>query len=65
MDVVDAHPGGIAQRHEDDLLVRSLLVGHVEDADDAAADAAAGERRLTGVRVRTGFRTDLTGSHRI
>ena len=46
VDVVDAHPGRVAKRHEDDLLVAALLVGHVEDADDARADAATGEGRL-------------------
>ena len=43
---VDAHPRRVLQRHADDLLVRPLLVGHVEDADDPAADAATGKRRL-------------------
>ena len=41
-----AHPGRILERHADDLLVRPLLVRHVEDPDDPHADAAAGERRL-------------------
>jgi hypothetical protein len=44
--VGDAHPSRILQRDTDDLLVRPLLVGHVEDADDAPADSAARERRL-------------------
>ena len=44
--VVNAHPGGVAERHAEDLLVRALRVGHVEHADDARADPAAGERRL-------------------
>ena len=37
---------GSFERDADDLLVRALLVGHVEDADRPDADAAAGERRV-------------------
>ena len=46
VDVADAHPGGVLERDAEDLLVRPLLVRHVEDADDASADPAARERRL-------------------
>ena len=50
--VRDPHPCRVLQRHADDLLVRALLVGHVEHADDAPADAAAGERRLADEHER-------------
>src|SRR5258708_25986463 len=44
--VRDAHPRGILQRHADDLVVRPLLVLHVEDADGPHSDTAAGEGRI-------------------
>ena len=42
----EAAPGRVVQRDADDLLVRALLVGHVEDPDRMHADAAAGEGRI-------------------
>src|SRR5439155_4147814 len=49
LDVVDVgHPLelGSSERHAEELLVGAFLVGHVEDADRADADPAAGERRV-------------------
>ena len=45
-------PRRVAQRHADQLLVRALLVRHVEDADRPDADAAAGERRVADEHER-------------
>jgi hypothetical protein len=36
----------VARGYADDLVVSALLVGHAEHPDRAAADQAAGERRL-------------------
>ena len=52
VDVAHAHPRRILERNADHLLVEALLVGHVEDADDAHADPAAGERRLADENER-------------
>ena len=46
VDVADALEGRVAERHAEQLLVGALLVGHVEDADRADADPAAGEGRV-------------------
>src|SRR4029077_1161972 len=46
VDVADAVERGVADRLAEKLLVRPLLVRHVEDADRAYADAAAGEGRV-------------------
>src|SRR5262249_26134312 len=46
VDVRDVAPGRVVERNTQHLLVRPLLVRHVEDADRAHADAAARERRL-------------------
>src|SRR4029453_17199948 len=45
-DPVDVVPVGIGQGDDQQLLVRALVVGHVEHADDAGLDLAAGEGRL-------------------
>ena len=50
--VGDPHPGGIPERNAEDLLVRSFLVGHVEDANDASSDAAPRERRIADENER-------------
>src|SRR5579859_1454023 len=46
VDVVHALERGVAVRHAEELLVRPFLVRHVEDADRADADPAAGEGRV-------------------
>src|SRR5256886_2730823 len=46
VDVAHALERRVAERHAQHLLVRPLLVRHVEDADRADADPAARERRL-------------------
>ena len=43
---------GSLSGHADDLLVRALLVRHVEDADRPDADPAAGERRVADEHER-------------
>ena len=43
---VGALPARVVVGHREDLVVVSLLVGHVEDADGTRAHDAAGERRL-------------------
>src|SRR5438477_12199912 len=44
VDVADPLEGRVPQRHREELLVRALLVLHVEDPDRAHTDPAAGER---------------------
>ena len=51
MSEIRIHAGSL-ERHADDLLVRPLLVGHVEHADRAHADPAARERRLADEHER-------------
>src|SRR5256714_1109205 len=46
VDVDHALEGGVAERDAQELLVRPLLVLHVEDADRAHADPAARKRRV-------------------
>src|SRR5215204_1765841 len=46
VDLVDVVPVGVGQGDDQQLLVRALVVGHVEHADDAGLDLAAGEGRL-------------------
>ena len=47
MDVSRTHPSRILERHANHLVVDTLLVLHVEDANRAYANATARERRLT------------------
>src|SRR4051794_24881461 len=46
VDVARRAPHRVVERDAEHLLVRPLLVRHVEDPDGAYADAAPGERRL-------------------
>ncbi len=51
MSAIGLHDG-VVERDAEHLLVRALLVGHVEDAHGAHADAAARERRLADEHER-------------
>src|SRR5215211_59801 len=45
-ELLERVPGGIGQRHAQDLVVDALLVRHLEQRDRLDLDHAAGERRL-------------------